>query len=207
MAFSLVDPRLLRAVSKKATPDDRVVNQPCTASYAGLTGVSVILHKSLCEGRWIAGSSPAMTEETPMNELDFSGKQILVVGGSSGIGNGIAQALRARDARVSVGGMRAGAADYPKAEGSDLEGLGYAQLDVSDPGAIENFQPSFDRLDVVLAQGAVIYRRGEFGFATGVLHPRPHSGSRWRVDSPMRQTRPEPEPAPPVTPSRILSTE
>ena len=30
-----------------------------------------------------------------MNELDFSGRQVLVVGGSSGIGNGIAQAFRA----------------------------------------------------------------------------------------------------------------
>ena len=36
-----------------------------------------------------------------MNELDFSGKQVLVVGGSSGIGNGIAQAFRARGARVA----------------------------------------------------------------------------------------------------------
>ena len=31
-----------------------------------------------------------------MNELDFSGKQVLVVGGSSGIGNGIAQAFRGK---------------------------------------------------------------------------------------------------------------
>src|ERR1700709_912417 len=101
-----------------------------------------------------------------MNELDFSAKQILVVGGSSGIGNGIAQAFRAKGARASVCGTRAGAADYSAAEGSNLEGLDYAQLDVSDPGAIENFQPSFDRLDVlVLAQGAVIYRRGEFEMA------------------------------------------
>ena len=37
-----------------------------------------------------------------MNELDFSGKQVLVVGGSSGIGNGIAQAFRARGAQVAV---------------------------------------------------------------------------------------------------------
>ena len=37
-----------------------------------------------------------------MNELDFSGKQVLVVGGSSGIGNGIAQAFRAKGARVLV---------------------------------------------------------------------------------------------------------
>lgn len=98
-----------------------------------------------------------------MNELDFSGKQVLVIGGSSGIGNGIAQAFRAKGAKVHICGTRASAADYSLAEGSQLEGLDYAQLDVSDAGAIENFKPSFDRLDVlVLAQGAVIYRRGEF---------------------------------------------
>src|SRR6201989_103464 len=98
-----------------------------------------------------------------MNELDFNGKQVLVIGGSSGIGNGIAQAFRAKGARVLVCGTRAGAADYSAEEGSDLEGLDYSQLDVGDAQAIENFHPSFDRLDVlVLAQGAVIYRRGEF---------------------------------------------
>src|SRR5260221_1144768 len=101
-----------------------------------------------------------------MYELDFSGKQVLVVGGSSGIGNGIAQAFRARGARVHVCGTRATAADYSLDEGSHLEGLDYAQLDVSDANAIENFKPAFDRLDVlVLAQGAVIYRRGEFAMA------------------------------------------
>lgn len=98
-----------------------------------------------------------------MNELDFSGKQVLVIGGSSGIGNGIAQAFRGKGARVQVCGTRARAADYSAAEGSHLEGLDYAQLDVSDARAIENFKASFERLDVlVLAQGAVIYRRGEF---------------------------------------------
>ena len=98
-----------------------------------------------------------------MNELDFSGKQVLVVGGSSGIGNGIAQAFRTRGARVQVCGTRASPMDYSPEEGSHLEGLDYIRLDVGDPGAIEHFQPSFDRLDVlVLAQGAVIYRRGEF---------------------------------------------
>src|SRR4051795_1070733 len=98
-----------------------------------------------------------------MNELDFGGKQVLVVGGSSGIGNGIAQAFRGKGARVYVCGTRASAADYSPSEGSHLEGLDYAQLDVSDAKVIEGFQPSFDRLDVlVLAQGAVIYRRGEF---------------------------------------------
>jgi 3-oxoacyl-[acyl-carrier protein] reductase len=98
-----------------------------------------------------------------MNELDFSGKQVLVIGGSSGIGNGIAQAFREHGARVHVCGTRERAADYSSDQGSDLEGLDYAQLDVSTPAAIENFRPAFDRLDVLaLAQGAVIYRRGEF---------------------------------------------
>jgi|SRR5882757_7022081 3-oxoacyl-[acyl-carrier protein] reductase len=98
-----------------------------------------------------------------MNELDFSGRQVLVVGGSSGIGNGIAQAFRAKGARVAVCGTRASAADYSPGEGSHLDGLGYFQLDVSDSKRIETFRPPFEALDVlVLAQGAVIYRRGEF---------------------------------------------
>ena len=101
-----------------------------------------------------------------MNELDFGGRQVLVVGGSSGIGNGIAQAFRTRGARVQVCGTRATAADYSAAEGSRLEDLDYVQLDVSDPGLIERFRPDFDRLDVlVLSQGAVIYQRGEFEMA------------------------------------------
>src|SRR3954462_7802215 len=98
-----------------------------------------------------------------MNELDFSGRQVLVVGGSSGIGNGIAQAFRAKGAQVAVCGTRASASDYSPDEGSHLEGLDYAPLDVSNAAAIEGFKPSFAKLDVlVLAQGAVIYRRGEF---------------------------------------------
>src|SRR5665213_5369 len=101
-----------------------------------------------------------------MNELDFTAKQVLVIGGSSGIGNGIAQAFRTKGARVHVCGTRAAAADYSPAEGSQLEGLDYFKLDVSDPKAIENFKPPFEWLDVlVLAQGAVIYRRGEFEMA------------------------------------------
>lgn len=100
------------------------------------------------------------------NELDFSGKQVLVVGGSSGIGNGIAQAFRVRGAQVAVCGTRAHAKEYSAEDGSDLTGLSYAQLDVGNAGAVEAFKPSFDRLDIlVLAQGAVLYRRGEFEMA------------------------------------------
>jgi len=98
-----------------------------------------------------------------MRELDFTGRTALVVGGSSGIGNGIAQAFRAQGAEVHVWGTRARAEDYRPAEGSDLAGLHYARLDVADEAAIADYVPPFPRLDVlVLAQGIVLYQRGEF---------------------------------------------
>jgi len=98
-----------------------------------------------------------------ISDTDFSGKNVLVVGGSSGIGNGIAHGFRLRGASVHVWGTRANAADYDPADGSDLEGLGYSCVDVGDPDAIEAADLPFDGLDVlVLCQGTVVYRRGEF---------------------------------------------
>jgi 3-oxoacyl-[acyl-carrier protein] reductase len=98
-----------------------------------------------------------------MNDIDFTGKAVLVVGGSSGIGNGIAQAFRAHGATVHVWGTRPAAADYAGNEDSDLSGLGYSRVDVADADAITAAGAPFNRLDVlVLSQGAVVYRRGEF---------------------------------------------
>lgn len=99
--------------------------------------------------------------------LRLEGKQALIVGGSSGIGNGMAQLFRAQGAAVHVCGTRAGAWDYDDEAGSDLSGLGYSQLDVADADAIEAWSPPLDRLDIlVLAQGAVEYRRKEFQIET-----------------------------------------
>src|SRR5690606_27977890 len=98
-----------------------------------------------------------------MNDLDFSGKTVLVVGGSSGIGNGIAQAFRRQGAEVHVWGTRASADDYADIQGSDLTGLHYQQVDVGEVEAIENIQVPFQSLDVlILAQGMVLYKRREF---------------------------------------------
>ena len=95
--------------------------------------------------------------------LDFSGKRVLVVGGSSGIGNAIAQAFRAQGAQVHVWGTRAAAADYTDSVESDLTGLHYTQVDVSDAARIAAVECGIDSLDVlVLSQGMVLYDRAEF---------------------------------------------
>jgi 3-oxoacyl-[acyl-carrier protein] reductase len=107
-----------------------------------------------------------------MDDTNFTGQRVLVVGGSSGIGNGIAQAFRIRGAEVHVWGTRARAEDYAGVEGSELDGLSYACVDVGDPDAIAaapaparsgQAGPDDAGLDVlVLCQGTVVYRRGEF---------------------------------------------
>jgi len=101
-----------------------------------------------------------------MMDFDFTGKTVLVVGGSSGIGNGVAHALQARGAEVHVWGTRK-ASDYRAEDGSDLTGLRFAQLDVSDFAAVARAVVPFERLDVlVTCQGAVAYGRKEFEMET-----------------------------------------
>lgn len=95
--------------------------------------------------------------------IDFTGKRVLVIGGSSGIGNGIAQAFRANGAQVSVWGTRPRAEDYGPEDGADMTGLDYTQMDVSDGATLADYVPSFQELDVlVCCQGTVRYGREEF---------------------------------------------
>ncbi len=101
-----------------------------------------------------------------MPDLDFADRVVLVVGGSSGIGNGVAHAFRLRGAEVHVWGTRT-AEEYRAEDGSDLSGLHYAHIDVSDFAALAAYEPPFDRLDVlVTCQGAVAYGRKEFELGT-----------------------------------------
>lgn len=98
-----------------------------------------------------------------MNEIDFGGKTVLVIGGSSGIGNGIARQFRDHGADVFAAGTKPSANDYDPAEGCDLEGLNYFQLNAADQDALEALDPPFKTLDVLVAcQGIVIYRQGEY---------------------------------------------
>jgi len=95
--------------------------------------------------------------------LDFSGKRVLVIGGSSGIGNGVAQGFRARGADVIVTGTRPDAGDYLEAEDSDFNGLAYHQLNVSDRDAADALAARIGAVDVLAqSQGVVRYKRQEF---------------------------------------------
>lgn len=95
--------------------------------------------------------------------LDFTGKRILIIGGSSGIGNGIAHGFRGRGASVTVTGTRPDCGDYLEAEDSDFTGLDYRQLDLTDRDAADRLAAELGPLDVlVLSQGTVRYGRQEF---------------------------------------------
>lgn len=96
-------------------------------------------------------------------ELDFTGSRVLVIGGSSGIGNGIAHGFRTRGGQVTVTGTRPDPGDYLEAEDSDFTGLDYRQLDLTDREAAARLAEGFGALDVlVLCQGTVRYGRQEF---------------------------------------------
>ena len=62
--------------------------------------------------------------------FDYSGRHVLITGGTSGIGLAIAHAYRDAGAIVSVTGRKARLADYS----GDLDRLGYFQMEANDPG-------------------------------------------------------------------------
>jgi 3-oxoacyl-[acyl-carrier protein] reductase len=100
-----------------------------------------------------------------MISLSFEGKSALVVGGSSGIGRGIAIALRDAGAATQVWGTRSSPGDYEHAQ--ELDGIEYRQVDAADAAAVTRRIADIDRLDVlILCQGTVRYDRQEFEIET-----------------------------------------
>ncbi len=97
--------------------------------------------------------------------IDFSGTTVLVSGGSSGIGLGIARRFHDAGAAVHVTGTRAAVGDY--AHAADLQDLTYHPLDVRDDQAATALLGSLPSLDVlVCCAGAVAYGGREYDMAT-----------------------------------------
>ena len=94
--------------------------------------------------------------------MEFSEKRILVVGGSSGIGRGIAKCFLDLDAEVCITGTKKDIKDYC-IEDIVSQKSEYLQLDLLEPQALDNLVIPFDSLDVLIcSQGTVQYKRKEF---------------------------------------------
>lgn len=96
--------------------------------------------------------------------MDFSGKHVLVTGGSRGIGRAVAQAFAAAGARVAINfHSNRAAADATLAS---LQGTGHiaVQGDVADPAQVQRFVAEtvsvFKRLDIVVNNAGI-----------GIYHP------------------------------------
>jgi len=107
--------------------------------------------------------APSPTASDPASgawaSMWFSGKRVLITGGTSGIGAALARGFLEAGARVSITGVTAAEVD---AAASD-PALGQARgsiLDVRDEEAVRDFIGSLDELDVAVNCAGTI-RRGE----------------------------------------------
>jgi 3-oxoacyl-[acyl-carrier protein] reductase len=79
--------------------------------------------------------------------FDFTGTNVLVTGGTSGLGNAIAADFAKAGAAVTVTGTRGSAADYPEI---DLSALQYRRCQMSDTDAIDALAESLGDLDILV---------------------------------------------------------
>ena len=78
--------------------------------------------------------------------FDYSGRTVLVTGGTAGIGLAIAQAYRDAGASVFVTGRKPRPADY----GDDINGLGYFPMIANDPAACAAIAAGLPALDILV---------------------------------------------------------
>lgn len=78
--------------------------------------------------------------------FDYTGYQVLVTGGSNGIGAGIASAYLAAGADVIITGTRPAAADYDK----DLAAFTYLQMIATDKDSLQRVADAVPALDILI---------------------------------------------------------
>jgi NAD(P)-dependent dehydrogenase (short-subunit alcohol dehydrogenase family) len=97
--------------------------------------------------------------------LDYTGKRVVVAGGTGGIGLGLARAFAAAGASV----IATGATETEVAAAPAVEGIRFTDLDVRSDAAVDSFAAAFDGVDVLVNCAGVNLRAAEFtpsGFAT-----------------------------------------
>jgi 3-oxoacyl-[acyl-carrier protein] reductase len=78
--------------------------------------------------------------------FDFSGTAALITGGTSGIGHATATLFRDAGAEVTITGTKPATTDYD----TDLSGMAYHQLQITDPKSVDALAQTFTRLDVLI---------------------------------------------------------
>ncbi len=78
--------------------------------------------------------------------FDFAGRRVLVTGGTSGIGLGVASAFAEAGAEVLVTGRRASASEYDR----DLSRFDYRPAEMTEPASLDALAGGIDRLDVLV---------------------------------------------------------
>lgn len=85
--------------------------------------------------------------------FDFSGAKILVTGGTSGLGRGVAEAFREAGGDVTITGTRPSANDYD----AGLKGFGFLQLDVENNDSIKQAANAISELDILVNSAGLAF--------------------------------------------------
>jgi 3-oxoacyl-[acyl-carrier protein] reductase len=93
----------------------------------------------------------------PRVQYDYGEIRVLVTGGTSGIGEGIARAYAAAGAEVTITGTRERVAEY---DGKDFSAFRYLPLDVRDAAAIEAVAAALPALDILVNNAGAAFPGG-----------------------------------------------
>jgi len=98
-------------------------------------------------------SGPDQTQTATWGNVkfDYSGRKVLVVGGTTGIGFGVAQAYREAGAEVAITGQRGSASDYD----ADYAGYRYFKLDITGHDDMKPVADALPELDILVNSAGV----------------------------------------------------
>lgn len=108
--------------------------------------------------KMVAGSKSISFTAGSIFMFDFSGKFVLVTGGSSGIGLAIASAFTRAGAHVTAAGLRS--------ENGEPLPAGFRELDVTDGDAVNRLVSQMPTLDFIVNAAGIISRDKEFELDT-----------------------------------------
>ena len=95
--------------------------------------------------------------------MNFQSKNIVIIGGSSGIGRGIASSFIDKGANVCITGTKEKLEDYDEDISENIKKCIYQKLDLSDSENLQNLSLPFENIHtLVCSQGIVAYDRKEF---------------------------------------------